>query len=136
MTSLGSSGAPLLNRRFEIIGGLSGGTDWDSYKSDYFFRFDLAYDHLSNSANQLKAWVDPDHLGRIGHYQPAHKIKNYNFTTSVTETVKLINGTRFTEEFSVTDNSKIDGAYISVGEMSNYLGSTLTVTPELCADSA
>ncbi len=47
ITSLGSSGAPLLNSSFEIIGGLSGSTDWDNHKSDYFFRFDLAYDHFS-----------------------------------------------------------------------------------------
>ena len=127
ITSLGSSGAPLLDSNFEIIGGLSGSTDWHNYKSDYFFRFDLAYDHFSDTANQLKAWVDPDNLGSIGHYRPTHKIKNYNFTSSVTETVNLINGSIITEEFSVTDNSKINGVYISVGEMSNYLGSTITV---------
>jgi hypothetical protein len=127
ITSLGSSGAPLLDSNFEIIGGLSGSTDWDNYKSDYFFRFDLAYDHFSNTANQLKAWVDPDNLGRIGHYRPTHKIKNYNFTSSVTETVNLINGAIITEEFSVTDNSKINGVYITVGELSNHLGSTITV---------
>ena len=42
ITSLGSSGAPLLDSYFEIIGALSGSTDWHNYKSDYFFRFDLA----------------------------------------------------------------------------------------------
>jgi len=127
ITSLGSSGAPLLNSNFEIIGGLSGSTDWQNYKSDYFFRFDLAYDHFSNTANQLKAWVDPDNSGSTGHYQPAHKIRNYQFTSSVIETVKLINGAIITEEFSVSDDSKINGVYITVGEMSNYSGSTVTV---------
>ena len=139
ITSLGSSGAPLLNSSFEIIGGLSGSTDWDNYKSDYFFRFDLAYDHFSNTINQLKAWVDPDNLGRIGHYRPTDKIKNYSFTSRVTETVNLINEVILRKEFSVTDHSKINGVYISVGEMSNYLGSTLTVTlsqngSELCVE--
>jgi len=90
-TTLGSSGAPLLDSDFEVIGGLSGSTDWDNYKSDYFFRFDLAYDHFSNTANQLKAWIDPDNLGRIGHYQPIHNIKNYKFTSDVTDTVMLNN---------------------------------------------
>jgi hypothetical protein len=127
ITSLGSSGAPLLDSNFEIIGVLSGSTDWDNYKSDYFFRFDLAYDHFSNVAKQLKAWVDPDNLGSMGHYQPTHKIKNYHFTSSVTKTVRLINGAKITEKFSVTDNSKINGVYISVGEISNYSGSTITV---------
>ncbi len=128
ITSLGSSGAPLLDSNFEIIGGLSGSTDWDNYKSDYFFRFDLAYDHFSNAADQLKAWVDPDNLGSMGHYQPAHKIKNYNFTSSATETVNLINGEIITEEFSVTDNSEINGVYIAVGEVNNDSGSTITVS--------
>jgi hypothetical protein len=127
ITSLGSSGAPLLDSNFEIIGGLSGSTDWDTYTSDYFFRFDLAYDLFSHAANQLKAWVDPDHSGSIGHYRPSYKIKNYNFTSPVTKIVKLINGTKFTEEFSVSDNSKINGVYISAGKLSNHSGSTITV---------
>ncbi len=128
VTSLGSSGAPLLDSNFEIIGGLSGSTDWPNYKSDYFFRFDLAYDHFSNTAKQLKAWIDPDNLGSIGHYRPTWKIENYNFTSSVTETAKLINGSIITEKFNVTDNSQINGVYISVGEMGNYLGSVITIS--------
>jgi len=126
-TSLGSSGAPLLDSNFEILGGLSGSTDWENHKSDYFFRFDLAYDHFSNATSQLKAWVDPDNLGRMGHYQPAHKIRNYHFTSRVSETVKLINGAMITEEFSASDNSKINGVYVSIGEMSSDSDSTITV---------
>ncbi len=128
LTSLGSSGAPLLDSNFEIIGGLSGSTDWPNYKSDYFFRFDLAYDHFSNTAKQLKAWIDPDNLGSIGHYQPTLKIKNYNFSSSVTEAVKLINESTITEEFSIADKSKINGIYISVSEVSNHLGAIITVS--------
>ena len=127
ITSLGSSGAPLLDSKFEIIGGLSGSTDWDNSKSDYFFRFDLAYDRFSNTANQLKAWVDPDSVGSIGHYRPTHKIKHYHFTSSVTETVHLTDGATITEEFRVSENSQLNGVYITVGEVSDYLGSTITV---------
>ena len=32
-----------------------------------------------------------------------------------------------TEKFSVTDNSKINGDYITIGELSNYFGATITV---------
>jgi len=126
-TSLGSSGAPLLDSNFEIIGGLSGSTDWDNNTSDYFFRFDLAYDHFSDASSQLKAWIDPDILGSSEHFQPTHKIRNYHFTSSVTETIKLINGAVITEEFSVSDNSKINGVYVSIGEMSKDSGATITV---------
>ena len=91
---LGSSGAPLLNSSFEIIGGLSGSTDWENHTSDYFFRFDLAYDHFSNTASQLKAWIDPDNSGSAGLYQPTHKIRNYNYSSVVTETINLMNGAK------------------------------------------
>ena len=80
ITSLGSSGAPLLDSNFDIIGGLSGSTDWNNYTSDYFFRFDVAYDRFSDAGSQLKAWVDPDSLGRLGHYQPVYKIRNYHIS--------------------------------------------------------
>jgi hypothetical protein len=127
-TSPGSSGAPLLNSNFEIIGGLSGSTDWPEYKSDYFFRFDLAYDHFDNINNQLKPWVDPDNSGDLGLYQSAQKIKNYKFTSSATETVRLVNGTMITEEFSVNEHSRINGVYFIVGEMSDNSSATITVT--------
>ena len=127
VTSLGSSGAPLLDSNFEIIGGLSGSTDWENYTSDYFFRFDLAYDHFSDTARQLKAWIDPDNSGSTGPYQPTYKIKNYNYISRLTEIAKLNNRVIITEEFSVNDNSKINGAYITVGEMSKHSGSTFTV---------
>jgi len=126
-TSLGSSGAPLLDSNFNIIGGLSGSTDWKDYTSDYFFRFDLAYDHFSDAASQLKAWVDPDSLGRLGYYQPTHKARNYSFTSSVSETVSLNNGMTITEDFSVSDDSVINGVYVSVGEMSGVSASSITV---------
>ena len=71
-----------------IIGGLSGSTDWDNYSSDYFFRFDLAYDHFSQAANQLKAWIDPDGAGRIGPYQPVHKVRNYGYNSRVAQAKK------------------------------------------------
>jgi len=127
ITSLGSSGAPLLDSKFEIIGGLSGSTDWENHTSDYFFRFDLAYDHFSDTASQLKAWIDPDNSGSKGSYQPTYKIKNYNHTNSLTEIVKLKNKVIITEEFSFSDNSKINGMYFTAGEMSKHSGSTFTV---------
>jgi len=127
ITSLGSSGAPLLDSNFEILGGLSGSTDWENYKSDYFFRFDLAYNHFSNTTSQVKTWVDPDNLGRLGHYQPVYKIRNYHFYSSVSELVTLLDGAAATEEFSVGDNSNINGVYITVGDMSKDSGSTITV---------
>lgn len=126
-TSLGSSGAPLLDSNFEIIGGLSGSTDWENHKSDYFFRFDLAYDHFGQTNHQLKAWIDPDNSGSTGHYQPAYKIRNYDFTSSITKMANLVNGAFVTEEFDVSDSLIINGVYITAGEMNKDPGSIITV---------
>jgi len=127
ITSLGSSGAPLLNSNFEVIGGLSGSTDWENYKSDYFFRFDLAYDHFSDTVKQLKAWIDPGDLGRLRHHQPGQKIRNYRFTSGVNETASLNDGAGIAEEFSVDGSSTINGVYVSLAELSIHPGSTVTV---------
>jgi hypothetical protein len=127
VTSLGSSGAPLLDSNFEIIGALSGSTDWDNHTSDYFFRFDLAYDHFSKSAHQLKAWIDPENSGSAGQFRPTYKIRNYQFSNQVAETVNLVGEAVISEEFSVSDDSKINGVYVSVGEMDWHSGSTITV---------
>lgn len=116
-TTLGSSGAPLLDPDFGIIGGLSGSTDWENHKSDYFFRFDLAYDHFSDPAMQLKAWIDPDDSGSQGPFRPNHKIRNYRFTSRVSETEKLVKGSVITEEFSLDEGSRINGVYVLVGEL-------------------
>jgi len=126
-TSQGSSGAPLLDSNFDLIGGLSGSTDWPNYRSDFFFRFDLAYDHFSNTVNQLKPWLDPANTGSTGHYQPTKKIRNYNYSSRLTGTVKLLDGANITEKFSVRDNSKINGVYISVGDMSENSGLKITL---------
>jgi hypothetical protein len=125
--ALGSSGAPLLNSDFEIIGGLSGSTDWANYTSDYFFRFDLAYDHFGNIADQLKAWIDPDNAGSISHYRPSSKIRNYTFTSRVTETINLFSGATVYEGFPVSDGSMIHGVYVNVGKIVKPSGSTITV---------
>jgi hypothetical protein len=136
-TAPGSSGAPLLNSDFEILGGMSGSTDWENHRSDYFFKFKLAYNHFEKSAKQLRAWIDPDHLGGMGHFRPADKIKNYGYTSSVTESVKLLDGARVTENFSMGEVARIKGVYITIAGKSKSpvlndsglkdSGSTITV---------
>jgi len=126
-TSPGSSGAPLLNSNFDIIGGLSGSTDWPGYKSDYFFRFDLAYEYFDDVNSQLKAWIDPDGLGSTRHYQPTQKIRNYNYTSHVSKSERLMNGASVFEKFSVSEDSKINGLYISIGEINEASGSTISI---------
>jgi len=127
-TALGSSGAPLLNAEYEIIGGFSGSTEWTDHKSDYYFRFDLAYDHSRDSKKQLKAWLDPNHAGHIGLYQPTHKIRNFNFTSPVSNTISLSSGATITEKFRITETSRINGVYITVGEITINAGQTINIS--------
>lgn len=126
-TTLGSSGAPLLNSNFEIIGGLSGSTDWKNYKSDYFFRFDFAYDHFSDASRQLKNWIDPGNSGGVGSYQPVQKIRNYTYSSTVLETVTLANDAMISEDFNLDDSSQLNGVYISAGKIDNCPGSIVKI---------
>jgi V8-like Glu-specific endopeptidase len=126
--SLGSSGAPLLNSDFEVIGGLSGSTDWKDHRSDYFFRFDLAYDYFGDATQQLRVWIDPESSGKLGQYRPTRKTRNYTFTSRVIETVKLTSGLVITEDFIETENSTINGVYLTLGEKNLDSGATITLT--------
>ncbi|MBQ9201865.1 MAG: trypsin-like peptidase domain-containing protein [Bacteroidales bacterium] len=64
-TWIGSSGAPLFNSRFQVIGTLTGGDSGGSTGcaeytgGDYFSRLDQAWDFYPDPYRQLKYWLDP-----------------------------------------------------------------------------
>jgi lysyl endopeptidase len=59
-TEIGSSGGPVFNKNEQLIGTLSGGAaDCADPVNDYFARFDMAWNYKSDSAKQLKHWLDP-----------------------------------------------------------------------------
>jgi lysyl endopeptidase len=59
-TEIGSSGGPFFNRSSQLIGTLSGGAAICSNPvNDYFARFDLAWNHKTDTTKQLKHWLDP-----------------------------------------------------------------------------
>jgi len=64
VTEVGSSGGPLFNNNQEIIGTLTGGVaSCINPVKDYFERFELSWDYKSDSAKQLKCWLDPIESG-------------------------------------------------------------------------
>lgn len=65
VTEAGSSGGPLFNRQKQMVGTLTGGvaTCADPVR-DYFSRFSMAWDYKSDSARQLKYWLDPLKSGK------------------------------------------------------------------------
>ncbi|SFT64860.1 Por secretion system C-terminal sorting domain-containing protein [Lishizhenia tianjinensis] len=68
VTEPGSSGSPLFNEEKRIIGVLSAGQAAcngtnDNNLWDIYGRFDVAYDDLADSTDQLKYWLDPNNTG-------------------------------------------------------------------------
>lgn len=67
VTEVGSSGGPLFNNQQKIIGTLTGGVaSCNNPVKDYFERFELSWDYKSDSAKQLKCWLDPIESGVSG----------------------------------------------------------------------
>lgn len=65
-TEGGSSGSPLFNKDFKIIGDLTGGDAECSYNyNDYFEKFWVSWDRYPDPENQLKIWLDPDNIDTI-----------------------------------------------------------------------
>lgn len=63
-TENGSSGCPLFNQDYLLVGTLTGGDASCLYPTnDYFTRFDYAWDHYPEPDRQLKHWLDPDNTG-------------------------------------------------------------------------
>lgn len=62
VTEGGSSGSAIFNEHKQVVGDLTGGEATCDYPyNDFYSRFDLAYDKYSDSAQQLKYWLDPAH---------------------------------------------------------------------------
>jgi lysyl endopeptidase len=63
-TEGGSSGGPLFDQDFRLIGTLSGGdANCVENFNDYFARFDRSWNDYSRPENQLEVWLDPDNTG-------------------------------------------------------------------------
>jgi lysyl endopeptidase len=153
----GSSGAALLDQNFRIVGGLSGGDSGGSFgcgeysEGDYFFRMDKAWNTFSDSARQLKCWLDPlaqssqqfttTALDGMDPYavNPASRISNIQQADSV-GIILTHNGwgsilghgsahtTNFAEHFEVQDSCLLLGAYLMVAKGSQNANKPVYVT--------
>ncbi len=65
-TEPGSSGAPLFDDNYRIVGQLHGGQASCSFNfNDYFGKFSASWDWGNNSSSRLKDWLDPDNTGTL-----------------------------------------------------------------------
>ncbi len=65
-TEPGSSGAPLFDDNYRIVGQLHGGQASCSFNfNDYFGKFSASWDWGNGSSSRLKNWLDPDNTGTL-----------------------------------------------------------------------
>jgi len=138
VTEAGSSGGPLLNMDKNIIGTLTGGAAYcDNPINDYFERFALSWNLNSDSAKQLKYWLDPlntdtQTLAGKQFYkdeQLCGAFTNLNYDDKYELVTIDMTGpfagywggtnsadiTEFAEQFSISGNEQLSGISLGVG---------------------
>ena len=145
VTEAGSSGGSLFNTKKNIIGTLTGGAaTCINPVNDYFERFDISWDYRTDSAKQLKYWLDP-----INSEIKSLTGKRFNTGedfcqafTNLTDNdehqiIPLINSsdssgfwggtntvgiTEFVERFSIYGNEQLYGISMGVGKLIDAIG--------------
>lgn len=138
-TESGSSGASLIDQHMRVRGSLVGGeATCSSPIDDYFSQFQFAWDHYSESNQQLKAWLDPKNSGSssLSGYNPYATIEQCTMVTNLTDQDELsdalINSadetegfysgsnaygfTEFAEAFQFGDTCKLQGVSLGVSK--------------------
>jgi hypothetical protein len=145
-TESGSSGGALFDTDKNVIGTLTGGeANCKNPVYDYFERFSNAWDYKSDSAQQLKYWLDPLKTGaEVLNGMQFNEGENLcgafsNLTNNDKYEVVSISGTNgfsgywggsnnlgiteFMEHFSVEGNEILSGVSLGVGKFKNILKS-------------
>ncbi|UXX77919.1 T9SS type A sorting domain-containing protein [Reichenbachiella carrageenanivorans] len=128
-TSVGASGAGLIDQSENYLGGLTGSTESsDGTVSDYFYRFDLAY-AATEVSNGLQSFLDPTNRGEVSgaYFHDVYKSSVFNtFDTLLsTENISLSNTVEVA--IDLDEPTKIRGIYMVLGEINVGLGSDLTI---------
>lgn len=131
-TEGGSSGGPFFDNQHHLVGTLSGGdANCKSPVNDYFTKFALAWDYYTDSARQLKCWLDPENTGvRVLAGQAPYGLFKPDCDTvsnmlSTEEPVNAQTGSRgymtghnsytdteFAEKFTLTNPTAIPGFFV------------------------
>jgi hypothetical protein len=147
VTEVGSSGGPLFNKNKNIIGTLTGGVaSCGNPINDFFERFALSWDYKSDTAKQLKYWLDPinssvDFINGKCFYEGEEycaAFTNLNdddkYELVPIESTGKFPGywggtnsegiTEFVEQFSIFGNEQLDGVSLGVGMLKKANHST------------
>ena len=140
VTEIGSSGGPLFNENYQVIGSLTGGAaQCSDPRNDYFEKISKSWNYKSMASKQLKYWLDPINTGekKINGYNPftgASKCSVFsNFSLADTTQLKRIsqsipsNGyysgsnreaySEFAEKFSGIKSATLNGVSIGIARL-------------------
>ncbi len=151
VTEDGSSGGPLFNTSQQLIGTLTGGVaDCIDPVNDYYANFSIYWDYRSDTAKQVKYWLDPINSGN-----PVLKGKQFNegddlcaaFTNLTDDdehaVVELTTGGTFAgywggtnsvnitdivERFNISGNESLLGVSIGVGKIVRKSSGSSSIT--------
>lgn len=142
-TEGGSSGCALFNEEGHVIGTLSGGAAICSNPiNDYFSRFNKAWDYSSDSAKQLKYWLDPEETELVvidgyDYYNNEFvRVTNFDegdipidndpydsrFGNWLGQNKKGTLG--FADMYPCIDSASVHGLYLMIGDCPRYTEST------------
>lgn len=126
-TARGSSGAPLFDRTGKVVGALSGGqSSQSSPRNDYFYSLQKSWNLRDNEDQQLKHWLAPGNTTEMTcegmdpyASSPCIRLSNVqdsgaknSIEMSMKNDVPLFGQNEYAEEYSLTGNAVIYGAYL------------------------
>ena len=151
VTEAGSSGGGLYNTKNQLIGTLTGGSAYCGYpKNDFYASFAVYWDSKSDSARQVKYWLDPINSG-ISYIDGKQFYTGENLCDAFTNLndydehtlVKITSGGSFAgywggtntvgiseivERFSITGNESLKGVSLGVGKIVRKSASLSKIT--------
>jgi len=147
VTEAGSSGGPIFDTNKNVIGTLTGGeATCKNPVNDYYERFSMSWDFKTDTAKQLKYWLDPVKLG-VQVLNGKQFYENENLCGAFTNLsdaddysmIPMLSSGKFAgywggsnslgiteimEKFSVNGNETLSGISLGVGKFSNVLKSS------------
>lgn len=132
-TQIGSSGSPLFDSNFRIVGALTGGySQCGNNNFDFYYRFNKAWNYYpSDSLKNLRFWLDPNttnatNCNGLNPYADTAAVRESNVGSSETIVKKYIsnggsglisgqnslNVSEYAEQFSTSENAYLYGVYL------------------------
>jgi len=147
VTEAGSSGGPLFNPDYKVIGTLTGGdATCKNPVNDYYERFSFAWDYKTDSAKQLKYWLDPIKSGMLslngkqfnegenlcGAFTNLTDIDEYSMVPALSSNKfagywggsNSLGMTEIMERFSIEGNEILSGVSLGLGKFKNKVTSS------------